>query len=108
MTPTEAKQFWADLIAEDAGKALEIAKACPKVAGKWGGTLMMAAGEARHKPTWPPQYYATALRPLLSFDECQFCATVLGKTLGYFPTLAEAKSACDAKLRELGYLLEEA
>jgi hypothetical protein len=105
MTHTEAKQFWQTLARDEPAKALALARECPKVAGRWReladkswvfGTEQWRRGDVAEVGSFnvggPVFFYAIGglkTDPNLTFD-----------------SRPAAQSACDAKLLELGYLLE--
>jgi hypothetical protein len=97
MTSAEAKQFWQTLARDEPEKALALAKAAPILVPAW----RIWEDNATRKD-WTCSYAFAHREPGLAY-----VAYVHGcPKSGPYPSLPAAQSACDAKLRELGYLLE--
>lgn len=100
MTPAEAKQFWQTIARDEPEKAMALARECPKVAGRWRVTFTDEDGEnwSRRLPerldanAWGERWEISDDAMLIYCGDCD--------------SLTAAQSACDAKLLELGYLLE--
>lgn len=102
MTSTDAKTYWRTLIRDNPKLALELAKECPRVAGKWVVAFTDEDGDNWERDLNDDRIEVGVCRGIwLIWVSTEYV------NRGQEADNDAAKLACDNALRELGYLLEE-
>jgi hypothetical protein len=92
-TPESASAFWASL---DSQSRLMLAKTAPRVAGRWTEETQ---GFYRYNDS------IVVAGVMLDDDVCYWYVTGIASKLE--DSVNEARVACDEKLREMGFVLED-
>lgn len=108
MNETDAKTYWRTLTRDDPATALVLAKAAPSVVAPW----VRSNPEFVDCHCWRPSPWDGPMLAIVDdLSDGLWRAVVYDGSemlrLGDYFTQKDARAACDTKLRELGYLLED-